>query len=105
MVMGHEIAHALARHNTEKMGLGFAITIGFNMLAVALGAGEGASGGGGGAGGKGVGRGGRGVELVNEGGARNSGAGLRSITWQAATINGDSNKGGQFGAVSDGVLL
>lgn len=39
MVMGHEMAHALARHNTEKMGLGLAISMVLSMLVTVLGGG------------------------------------------------------------------
>eukprot|EP00879_Flechtneria_rotunda_P004587 GHRR01004842.1.p1 GENE.GHRR01004842.1~~GHRR01004842.1.p1 ORF type:complete len:405 (+),score=137.00 GHRR01004842.1:287-1501(+) len=39
MVMGHEIAHALARHNTEKLSLGLAISIVSSMAMAAIGAG------------------------------------------------------------------
>lgn len=39
MVLGHECAHALARHSSEKMGLGLAISIGLSLLAAGLGAG------------------------------------------------------------------
>lgn len=36
MVLAHEMAHALARHNSEKMGMGLAITMILSMLATAL---------------------------------------------------------------------
>lgn len=39
MVMGHEIAHALARHNTEKMGMGLVISMVLSMLMTTLGGG------------------------------------------------------------------
>lgn len=39
MVLGHEIAHALARHNTEKMGLGLAVSMILSMLVTVLGGG------------------------------------------------------------------
>lgn len=39
MVMGHEMAHAIARHNTEKMGLGLAVSMILSMLVTVLGGG------------------------------------------------------------------
>ncbi|KAK9823136.1 hypothetical protein WJX72_000517 [[Myrmecia] bisecta] len=35
-VIGHEVAHALARHSTEKMTLGLAITVGVNIAFAAI---------------------------------------------------------------------
>lgn len=35
--MHTQVGHALARHNTEKIGLGVAVSVGINMLSVALG--------------------------------------------------------------------
>lgn len=33
----HEIAHALARHSTEKMGMGLGISVALSVLQMALG--------------------------------------------------------------------
>jgi len=39
MVLGHEVAHALARHGTEKLGVGAAAAVGVALVTSALGLG------------------------------------------------------------------
>lgn len=39
MVMGHEVSHALARHSTEKLGIGAAVSVASALLMGALGLG------------------------------------------------------------------